>query len=160
VRGKASIIGAQTVSSSPAYDAILVDEGQDFSPLWWSALRNICKDGGEMLLAADVTLDVFGTATKWTDEAMHGADFRGVWSELPTSYRIPPEIFELVTEFAEKVLPEDIRLIPQAPEHQMELGLSPCFLKWVQVDRNNSVDVCVNELLEIIQKDEGFSRAM
>ncbi len=145
---------------TPTYDAILVDEGQDFSPIWWSALRNICKDGGEMLLAADVTQDVYGTATKWTDEAMQGAGFRGAWSELPTSYRIPPEIFKYVIEFAEKLLPEDIRLIPKAPENQMELDLSPCFLKWVQVDRKSSVDTCVNELLEIIRKDEDASRAM
>ena len=113
-----------------------------------------------MLLAADVTQDVYGTANKWTDEAMQGAGFRGTWSELPASYRLPPEALKLAAKFAETVLPENTRLIPQAPPNQMELDLSPCFLKWVQTNRNSSVDACVNELMEIIRKDDDATRAM
>ena len=43
------------------YDAILLDEGQDFNPLWWKALRLVLKEGGEMVMAADVTQDIYGT---------------------------------------------------------------------------------------------------
>jgi len=49
------------------YDAVLVDEGQDFQPNWWGLLRKVCKPEGEMLLASDATQDVYGTANSWTD---------------------------------------------------------------------------------------------
>ena len=43
------------------YDAVLVDEGQDFLPAWWDVLRRVCKPGGEMLLVADETQDIYAT---------------------------------------------------------------------------------------------------
>ena len=33
------------------YDAILVDEGQDFHLEWWNVLKSTVKNEGEMLLA-------------------------------------------------------------------------------------------------------------
>lgn len=59
------------------YDAILVDEGQDYRPHWWSVLRKACKPNGEMLLVADATQDVYGPANAWTDDVMKGAGFPG-----------------------------------------------------------------------------------
>lgn len=59
------------------YEAILVDEGQDFLPNWWAVLRKVCRPGGEMLLVADETQDIYGTAQSWTDDAMRGAGFSG-----------------------------------------------------------------------------------
>jgi superfamily I DNA/RNA helicase len=46
------------------YDAVLVDEGQDFTLEWWQLLRDhVRKDAtGEMLLVADPTQDIYGTA--------------------------------------------------------------------------------------------------
>ena len=61
-----------------SYDAIIVDEGQDFQISWWQALRNFLSDNGEMVLAADPTQDLYGTASNWTDEAMVGAGFSGL----------------------------------------------------------------------------------
>jgi superfamily I DNA and RNA helicase len=72
---------ALTGSSSSGvkrYDAILVDEAQDFRLEWWRALRLACVPAGEMLLVADATQDVYGTAGAWTENAMAGAGFR-VW---------------------------------------------------------------------------------
>ena len=53
-------------SSAPRYDAVLVDEGQDFQLEWWNLLRHcVLRDGGEMLLVADRTQDIYQTAG-WT----------------------------------------------------------------------------------------------
>ena len=43
----------------PFYDAVLVDEGQDFLPEWWSLLRLACPRG-EMMLVADRTRTSMG----------------------------------------------------------------------------------------------------
>ncbi len=53
-----------------------------FSASWWNALRKVCRPGGEMLLVADATQDIYGTARSWTDDAMTGAGFKGDWAEL------------------------------------------------------------------------------
>ena len=58
-----------------AFDAILVDEGQDFSLDWWNLLREVLRPGGEMLLVADESQDIYERATAWTDDAMTGAGF-------------------------------------------------------------------------------------
>lgn len=56
------VASAAAEEDSPRYDAILVDEGQDYRPLWWNTLRRFLQPGGEMILAADATQDVYGTA--------------------------------------------------------------------------------------------------
>ena len=57
------------------YDAILVDEGQDFYLSWWQTLRMALKKGGEMVLVADKTQDIYERGAAWTEEAMRGAGF-------------------------------------------------------------------------------------
>lgn len=130
------------------YDAVLVDEGQDFRPAWWNALRKVCHKNGEMLLVADATQDVYGTARSWTDEAMNGAGFPGGrWAELQTCYRLPPSALEIAREFARRYLPSDITDLPNAP--QGELDLYPCNLRWVQIPLEVSTETCVQEILKM-----------
>src|SRR5262249_12264096 len=95
------------------YDAILVDEGQDYRPNWWDALRKACKPDGEMLLVADATQDVYGTATAWTDDVMDGAGFRGEWAKLSVSYRLPPRALDMAREFAQRFLPNETLDLPE-----------------------------------------------
>ncbi len=133
------------------YDAILVDEGQDFLPHWWSVLRQVLNPGGEMLLVADSTQDVYGTASRWTDEAMTNAGFRGPWSELNISYRLPQRILELVQDFAQQFLPPEQVNLPKG--QQLGLDLEQSYLKWVQIDEHQTVDTCCNELLNLIKYD-------
>ncbi|MCR6499073.1 AAA family ATPase [Shinella sp. CPCC 101442] len=131
------------------YDAILVDEGQDYLPLWWNALRRALREGGEMVLVADTSQDLYGTAKSWTEAAMTRAGFSGAWAKLDVSYRLPTELLSLSQNFAELFLPPDTRIIPQ-PE-QRELGISPCALKWIQCDDQEVVNACLNAVLSIMK---------
>lgn len=87
------------------YDAVLVDEGQDFTLDWWNMLRHhVVTDGGEMLLVADPTQDVYDKRA-WTDEAqMLGAGFSGPWTELRGSYRLPSDLVPMANHFASRYL--------------------------------------------------------
>jgi hypothetical protein len=142
------------------YDAILVDEGQDYRLSWWNSLRGAARLNAELLLVADATQDVYGTASAWTDDAMRGAGFTGRWAELETSYRMPNDAMELARTFAEKFLPKDLIDLPQ-PE-QGSLALHPCALRWVQVapDLPNT-DVCVEEIMAMMKQtgSEGLANA-
>lgn len=131
------------------FDAVLVDEGQDFLPSWWNVLRKVCRKDGEMLLVADATQDIYGTAKSWTDEAMTGAGFPGGrWAELKISYRLPPTALEYARAFAEQFLPADTVDLPEAA--QGELDIYPCKLRWVNTDTNQALKVCKEELFSIV----------
>jgi hypothetical protein len=111
------VASAAAEEDSPRYDAILVDEGQDYRPLWWNTLRRFLQPGGEMILAADATQDVYGTAQAWTNEAMAGAGF-GAWAQLDVSYRLPPATLPLIQSFVTSFLPERALSCPVRHKHR------------------------------------------
>lgn len=138
------------------YDAIIVDEGQDFRLSWWNALRAMLKEGGEMLLAADKSQDIYGQSSAWTEEAMVGAGFAGGrWAELKVSYRLPPSVAALVSQFARAYmtsldldLPESVRTIDQG-----ELADLSTRLRWVQVrDPNLLSGRVADEVQEMLKR--------
>lgn len=131
------------------YDAILVDEGQDYRPNWWSALRRVRNEGGEMLLVADATQDVYGTATAWTDDVMLDAGFTGRWAKLNVSYRLPPVALDMARQFAERFLPPGTVDLPQ--QDQESLDIFPCTLRWLQISPESAVRSCVDETLSLMK---------
>ncbi len=134
------------------YNAILVDEGQDFRLKWWQVLRQLLKPNGEMLLVADKTQDVYGTASAWTDEAMTNSGFRGKWvDKLDVSYRMPPKLIEITRQFAEAFLPETLRQIPISPNLELDSYIYPCEIKWQQIHHNQIVDVTIEVVLDMMK---------
>jgi len=133
------------------YDAVLVDEGQDYLPLWWNALREVCTPSGERLLVADATQDVYGTARRWTEEAMTDAGFRGGrWAELEVSYRMPTDAIKMTQHLAEAFLPSHTRDLPG--QDQGSLELFPCELQWVQCGEQDALRESVDAVLAMLEK--------
>lgn len=118
--------------NSYKYDAILVDEGQDFSLKWWNILRRLLVENGEMLLVADSTQDIYEQAKIWTEDEMKGAGFRGDWVSLEGTYRLPEPLIELVVDFAKRFLPSNMVNEPVKPE-QLEMSFEKTILRWHQV---------------------------
>ncbi len=125
------------------YDAILVDEGQDFRPLWWQTLLKAVANDGEKLLVADKTQDIYGKASAWTDEAMIGAGFRGEWLELKESYRLPPAMIPRLEDYVNEFLSDMEVDIPTI--YQPTLN-SPAELRWLQVEPDQALRHCVEEM--------------
>ena len=142
--------------SMPKYDAILVDEGQDFRLAWWQVLRMALQPGGEMVLVADKTQDIYGTAAAWTEKAMEGAGFRGPWRELKNSYRLPPMVVPVIRRFAVEFMSGREIDIPEVERHdrQMEFAkLFPVELRWLHVSRQaDELDACDSELWRMMQR--------
>jgi hypothetical protein len=130
------------------YDAILVDEGQDFNLDWWDCLRRALRPGGEMLLVADEAQDLYGRARRWTDETMAGAGFSGGWATLRTSYRMPPQLIEQLREYVARYLPRHAADAPQVAQLEMP-GLVPATLRWIQVEPARAVEACVAAVLDL-----------
>ena len=136
----------------PKYDAILVDEGQDFLPMWWEALRLALRQGGEMVLVADKTQNIYATAAAWTEDAMANSGFRGPWVELRTSYRLPPAVIPLVARFAGEFLTEEEIDIPEVDEPELA-DLFPVDLRWLHVRReSNELCACDQEFRRMMKR--------
>ena len=135
----------------PIYDAILVDEGQDYNKDWWQTLRKAVITNGEMLLVADKTQNIFETDVTWLDGSLVGTGFSSTWYNLETSYRLPHELIPILEDFAENFLiPSGVEVdIPK----QMELDFEPqtkesqIKLRWVQVSSGNLIaEICFEEV--------------
>ena len=138
----------------PIYDAILVDEGQDYRLLWWKTLRKAVTPDGEKLLVADKTQNIYGTATAWTDEAMKDAGFSGVWKELKTSYRLPDKIIQILEKFSDDFLRPLGEEVDLARSEQTELDFNPkTELRWVQMSSGGpTAEVCFEEVRRQMQR--------
>ena len=92
------------------YDAVLVDEGQDFELDWWNMLRHHARsnDDAEMLLVSDPTQNIYDNVS-WTEEReMRGAGFSGPWTELGDSYRIPDDMISIMRTFGTTYVGGDV----------------------------------------------------
>ena len=129
----------------PIFDAILVDEGQDYNKDWWQTLRAAVEPDGEMLLVADKTQNIYGKDLTWLDGSLRGTGISPNWYNLETSYRLPPEIVPILEDFANHFLvPSGVEVdIPK----QVELGFNPPIeLRWVQVSSVSSIaEICFEE---------------
>jgi len=132
----------QTREHAPRYDAIMVDEGQDFLLGWWNTLRMALNPGGEMLLVADKTQNIYGRARAWTDAPMPGAGFNGPWFGLDSAYRLPAQVIPFLQEYS------NLFLVGEDVEIPAQMALSgPANLRWVQINPwENAAEICVGEV--------------
>ena len=142
------------------FDAILVDEGNDFSLAWWHDLYDSLKPGGEMMLAFDQTQDVYRRAGAWTEDVMQGAGFRGPWNELQGSYRCHEALMPALRYFADHFM-QNIEVNLPLPVQSELPAFYPLTRRWVQIEENSDwVSVCVEELENLrdsLPKDSGYS---
>ena len=143
----------------PLYDAVLVDEGQDFEPEWWNLLRaHLLRPDGEMLLVADRTQNLFERAN-WTDAGMAGGGFSGPWAELQGTYRIPVDLVPIVSEYARTYLSDvDLDLPSVQPDHPaLAEAHEPTRRTWINVAPDDAVERAADEVWALIRSDEGLS---
>ena len=128
------------------FNAILVDEGQDWLPEWWNTLRLFLSKDGEMLLVADQTQDVYGRSGSWTNKAMIGAGFPGgTWFQLKGSHRVHPAMVPMLQDFVARFLPDGEAPTPV----QLELAFGSVRLFWVDA-RNPRPGVLVSAILRAL----------
>ena len=131
----------------PFYDAILIDEGQDYNKDWWQTLQKALIPDGEMLLVADKTQKIYENDVTWLEQPLPGTRISSRWYNLETSYRLPPEIIPILKDFSDNFLiPSGIEV--DIPENkQIELDFNTAIeLRWVQVTSGKSVsEICFEE---------------
>tara|TARA_B100000965_G_scaffold357931_1_gene336982 strand:+ start:422 stop:2296 length:1875 start_codon:yes stop_codon:yes gene_type:complete len=138
---------------SANYDAIIIDEGQDFKETWFKLLRNFLSQNGEMLIAFDDKQNIY-SIKKFKISGVGS----GRWGVLNKGYRLLNEHIKLVNKFSNEFLTdfksdEENPIIETNTQHT--LPFEPNSLsKWINV--NNIVEsrdmVC--EMLNHLDKNQ------
>jgi superfamily I DNA/RNA helicase len=138
------------VPGLPRYDAILVDEGQDFTQEWWNFLRRhvVRNDSSEMVLAADVSQDIYENRSWVDEESMRGCGFSGAWTNLAGSYRIPVDMAPILGDFIRSHLPSADP--PTSPNDHSGIAAASTIRRWV-----NSVSSDDREIAHVVLKELG-----
>lgn len=140
----------EEVEEADRWDAILVDEGQDFELSWWQTLRATLRKEGEALLCADSTQNIYAVSP-WTDEQMTGAGFRGEWGTLSESFRLSPALCQLAKSFIDQYL---ISTEVQRPEPQEGEFEYKTILKWWQIPSGYAAQYCVDAMIDIVKESD------
>lgn len=75
------------------FDAILIDEAQDYKREWYDLLSSFLTERNEMLLACDEGQNIYGRDLSW---------MKGRWGELTTVHRLPPTIGDFAKKFSQE----------------------------------------------------------
>ncbi|HEX4983094.1 MAG TPA: NERD domain-containing protein [Ilumatobacteraceae bacterium] len=146
----------------PVFDAVLVDEGQDFTLEWWNLLRqNVCRPDGEMLLVSDPTQDLYDKRAWVEEDSMAGAGFSGPWAELEGSYRLPSDIVPIANEFSLRYLDGE-RLAVSVPDdrHCVSGRTTPSVRRWLNVSPIVSLGRQIGyEVAELLDRGPDLSPA-
>lgn len=97
-----SAIRGQTVD---CYDAILIDEGQDYYYQWYELLMGFfLTSRDELVVVCDKKQNIYERELDWLDKRVTriGLDrFKDPYIDLTTSYRLPNRIAEISNRFSE-----------------------------------------------------------
>ena len=137
------------------FDAVLVDEGQDFDLDWWNLLRaHVARSDGEMLLVADATVGLYGTSVWGDPDTQRSAGFAEPWIAMKKSYRMAPELIRATNEFARSYIAEDA-VVPEIADDQAEVigEVSNAVRSWRNVERVADLGVTVGrEVVRLLQE--------
>ena len=118
------------------FDAILIDEGQDFKFEWYKMLCQFLKQRNELVLMCDKAQNIYDRELSWIYSGMEG--FRGRWGELNESIRLPPIVVREANRFAKMYLPA---MDMYAEEKQTKL--TETVLKWISC---NTTEDALNQV--------------
>lgn len=143
----------------PKFDAILVDEGQDFEGAWWQFLKNrMLTSGGEILLVADRTQNIY-ERPNWAGESISGGGFSGPWLELKGTYRMPVDLIPIVAEFGKRYLPdEDLDLPTIERDHPAgREAHKQTSRRWVNCTKQDLVNASADAVEALFREHESVS---
>lgn len=133
------------------FDAILIDEGQDYYIEWYQMLCKFLTNRDELVVVCDKKQNIYGREMEWLDKRRSGVEKFGNWIELKTIVRLPEGIANIANEFSElfnlnqEVKVENIErpdLFNQYREHFVWWNIS--FENWLSK---------VDEAFELIKKN-------
>lgn len=100
-----AVINAIQGKKYQKYDAILIDEGQDYHYEWYSVLdKYFLSSRDEVLIVCDKRQNIFDRELDWLDKRVtrEGLEkFKEPYIDLTVTFRLPKKVAVMVNEFSE-----------------------------------------------------------
>lgn len=152
------------------YDAILIDEAQDFEKEWFDLLIKFLSDNNEILLVADGKQNVYEKKLSWVNDSMEGLGykFKGQWGNLKTSIRQKylPDIILKANEFSNLFLKEYLEKNPDkalgfildltTDQKEQLIGFAPLYWKDIFKPNKETLNNEIYKAYEYLLKN-GFN---
>ena len=118
------------------YDAILIDEGQDYHKSWYETLILFLSKNDEILFVIDEKQNIYDRDNLWVNK-MSGTKFMGRWRTLSDCFRLPFEISIKALEFSKLFLGnEGVNIAPR----NNSLNIFESKLTWSNLSCDDSLD--------------------
>jgi len=143
------------------YDAILIDEGQDFPRLYYEMLCHFLTENDEVLFVADRKQNLYQRDDSWLAQ-MNDSKFRGRWREMKQSYRLPVRIATEANRFAALFLP---KLSTQTAEGTATSPVEPTrdlansYLGWHNIESLANIIETMQQTVHWLMKSRGIKAA-
>lgn len=96
-----------TMPDPPVYDAVVVDEAQDLSPVMLRFLVGLCREPNRLFITADANQSIYGNSFRWS-EVHHSLKFVGRTGILRMNHRTTQEVGEAAQSYLQEgILDED-----------------------------------------------------
>lgn len=135
------------------YQHIIVDEGQDFSPMMIRSLIEAVDEGGSFSFFGDVSQQIYGGRMSWRDAGIRLGD-RGIW-RFTKNYRNPGTIALFAKDITESQYWEK-NADAVEPDEMIAMGPKPVLIHF---DTEKQEQEWIVEQLKIKQ-DEGSSNVV
>lgn len=152
-----------TKGNYETYDAILIDEGQDFYIEWYSLLSNyFLTESDEMLIVADKKQNLYLRSLDWFDKRSKNielAKFQTSIIDLKKTFRLPLRIARLANDFSKFYgLNDDTRIEKYNQKdrnaHQLMAFYSD-HIVWKNIKNTNFMKSLYEHFIKL--KEENFS---
>jgi len=149
----------RAISGAPyqKYDAILIDEGQDYHFEWYLLLHTyFLNDHGEVVIVCDKRQNIFDRELDWLDKRVtkEGLDkFKEPYIDLTVTFRLPKRIAVMSNEFS-----EDFDLNQELKVGQIENNpvlFHSQHIVWLNIDDDEWLPFVHNAFKRL--KKEGYS---
>ncbi|WP_024613169.1 AAA family ATPase [Clostridium sp. Ade.TY] len=128
------------VKEENKYDAIFIDEVQDFEREWLDLLKDVfLKENGEYILFGDEKQNIYNRELDTKKRVK--TNVRGRWNELTTSYRISSNIAILLKEFQKEFFIKKYELDNIIIEEQIGLNINEDEITYIYCDNLFPLDI-------------------
>ncbi|MCK9279956.1 MAG: NERD domain-containing protein [Melioribacteraceae bacterium] len=133
------------------YDAIYIDEGQDYFYEWYEMLCEFINDRDELVILSDKKQNIYGRDLDWLDKRRKGLEKFGDWIELKTIIRLTVKIAQASNRFSEHFkLNQEVKV--DSIDHPNLFNKKEDHFLWWNIDEKLWLDK-VDEALNLINKD-------
>lgn len=136
----------QTGRIKQRYDAILIDEVQDFMPQWVDSIMMLLEEKyGEVLIVADDNQDIYGKGTKNLEQMKKG--FSGPWGELKECYRLHEKIVIELNRFIEKYL-DNCKIINKKEKDDLYTAK----IYWENLHKHTNLNETIKAIIDYLER--------